>query len=225
MPTLTHTGRVWLLDLGEGENRFSPGWVDDVSRLLDKAQTQQPGSGLVTAARGRFWSNGLDVEWIAAHPDRLGGYFDAVHTLLGRVLTFPAPTAAAVQGHAFGAGAMLALAHDWRVMRADRGYLCLPEVDLGLSFTPGMLALMQAKLTPGQATDLLVIGRRFGGHDAQSAGLIALTADEGAVEERATALVEPWSGKPATAVGQVKRDMYAHALNLLESSSEPANAA
>ena len=35
-------------------------------------------------------------------------------------------------------GSMLAMAHDWRVMRADRGSFCFPEVDIRLAFTPGM---------------------------------------------------------------------------------------
>ena len=47
-------------------------------------------------------------------------------------------TVAAVQGHAFGAGAMLATSHDFRVMRADRGFYCLPEVQLNMPFTVGM---------------------------------------------------------------------------------------
>jgi enoyl-CoA hydratase/carnithine racemase len=69
-----------------------------------------------------------------------------VHELLARVLEIGVPTVAALQGHTFAAGAMLALAHDHRVMRADRGFFCLPEVDLGLTFTPEMSALIAARL-------------------------------------------------------------------------------
>ena len=63
-----------------------------------------------------------------------------VHELLARLLEIGVPTVAAIQGHAFAAGAMLALAHDERVMRADRGWSCLPEVDINIPFTPGMSA-------------------------------------------------------------------------------------
>ena len=38
---------------------------------------------------------------------------------MARVLTFPTITVAAINGHAFGAGAQLSLAHDFRVMRRD----------------------------------------------------------------------------------------------------------
>jgi enoyl-CoA hydratase/carnithine racemase len=60
----------------------------------------------------------------------------------------PLPTVASFNGHAFGAAAMLATAHDYRVMRDDRGYFCFPEVDINIPFTPGIAALIQAKLSP-----------------------------------------------------------------------------
>ena len=39
-----------------------------------------------------------------------------------------------VLGHAFGAGAFLALACDYRVMRPDKGWLNWPETAIGLRF-------------------------------------------------------------------------------------------
>lgn len=215
MPSLTRTGNVSVLDLGDDENRFSPDRLDEVLALLDEAEADPETSALVTTARGKFWTNGLDVDWMSAHPTELGPYLDRVHLLLARVLAFPAPTAAAVTGHAFGAGAMLALAHDWRYMRADRGYLCLPEVDLGLPFSPGMLALLQAKLTPAQATDTMLTAHRFGGAAAQAAGLVSEALPEAEVVDRAVAQVQALTGKPAGVYGTVKRDMYAAAVTVL----------
>jgi enoyl-CoA hydratase/carnithine racemase len=69
-----------------------------------------------------------------------------VQALFARVLGVGVPSVAALQGHTFAAGAMLALAHDQRVMRADRGFFCLPEVDIKIPFTRGMAALIAARL-------------------------------------------------------------------------------
>jgi hypothetical protein len=54
-------------------------------------------------------------------------------------------------------------AHDFRVMRADGGYWCLPEADIDLPFTPGMSALIQGRLTPRTAHEAMLTARRFGG--------------------------------------------------------------
>ena len=46
-------------------------------------------------------------------------------------------------GHAFAAGALLALVHDYRVMRTKRGWFCLPEVKYGMRFGEANLALLR----------------------------------------------------------------------------------
>jgi enoyl-CoA hydratase/carnithine racemase len=66
---------------------------------------------------------------------------------LGRLLCFPVPTIAAINGHAFAGGFMLAFAHDYRIMRTDRGFLCLPEIDLGMGLLPGMNAIIRYRKT------------------------------------------------------------------------------
>ena len=78
---------------------------------------------MVTTATGKFFSNGLDLEWLGAHGEEMAGYIARVQALFARVLELPVVTVAALQGHTFAAGAMLALAHDYRVMRADRGFV------------------------------------------------------------------------------------------------------
>jgi enoyl-CoA hydratase/carnithine racemase len=135
--------------------------------------------------------------------------------MLARILTVPVPTAAAVVGHAFGAGAMLALAHDFRVMRADRGYFCFPEVDIRIPFTPGMAALIQAKLTPQAAVASMTTGRRFGGDDAVSLGLVDAVAAEDAVTAAAVDLLRPLDGKDPGTLGAIKQTMFGDAARAL----------
>lgn len=144
---LDYDGDIAILDLGDDENRFSPEFLDEVDAQLE-AVLAKGAHGLVTTADSKFYSNGLDLDWLGAHSDQGDWYVGRVQGLLARMLTLPIPTAAAVVGHAFGAGAMLAIAHDFRVMREDRGFFCFPEVDIRIPFTPGMAALIQAKLTP-----------------------------------------------------------------------------
>src|SRR4051794_35783058 len=171
MPSLTRTGDVFVLDIGDGENRFHPDWLAAVDDALTEVEKADGPKALVTSATGRFWSNGLDLDWLSEHTDRFQPYAASVQSLLARVLELPVPAVAALQGHVFAAGAMLALAHDFRVMRADRGFFCLPEVDIHIPFTPGMSALIQARLAPQVAHEAMTTGRRYGGADALTAAV------------------------------------------------------
>jgi enoyl-CoA hydratase/carnithine racemase len=100
------------------------------------------------------------------------------------------------------------MAHDVRVMRADRGYFCFPEVDIRIPFTDGMAALIQAKLTPQSAVASMTTGRRFGGVEAAELGIVDATAGDGAVTAAAIELLRPLAGKDPGTLGAIKRTMF-----------------
>ncbi len=210
-------GEVTILRLSAGENRFNPTSLDAIVAALDELEAGDGPGALVLTGEGKFFSNGLDLEWMGSAPP--GGAEDVlrrVHALFARLLAFPTATVAAINGHAFAAGAMLALACDARVMREDRGYVCLPEVDIGLAFTPGMTALLQARLSPASAHEAMLSGRRYGAPEALAAGIVdAAVPDErvlGDAVQRAAAL----AAKPRATVAAIKRGLYANALAALE---------
>jgi enoyl-CoA hydratase/carnithine racemase len=215
MPTLKQHESVFVLDLGDGENRFHPDWIAAVSTALDEVEKADGPSALVTVATGKFYSYGLDLDWLLANADARDDYVASAQGLLARLLTLPAVTVAAVQGHAFGAGAMLSLAHDFRVMRADRGFWCLPEVDIGLPFTAGMSALVQARLAPQVAHEAMLTGRRFGGHDAAAAGIVDRAVDEHAVRSAAVEIAAAQAGRAGQTVAAIKARLYAPVLAAL----------
>ncbi|CAM4497097.1 enoyl-CoA hydratase-related protein [Nocardia ninae] len=214
MPTLSYHDKIAVLDLGDDENRFSPAFLEAVNAQLDTVLADGA-QGLITTAGGKFYSNGLDLDWLGANGDRTQWYVGAVQALFARVLTLPVPTVAALPGHAFGAGSMLAIAHDYRVMRADRGYFCFPEVDIRIPFTEGMAALIQAKLTPKTAVASMTTGRRFGGTDALAVDIVDATAAEGAITDTALALLAPLGGKDPGTLGAIKNTMFAGAVTAL----------
>jgi enoyl-CoA hydratase/carnithine racemase len=198
---------IAVLNLGDDENRFSPDWLAGVNGFLDRIESGEA-KALVTTGSGKFYSNGLDLDWLAAHSDQGDWYLDQVHQLLARVLIAPVPTVAAINGHAFGAGSMLAIAHDFRVMRVDRGYFCFPEVDIHIPFSPGMAALIQSKLTPAAAVGAMTTGRRYGGADAEAIGLVTATAPEAKLTSTALDLITPLKGKDPGTLQAIKSTMF-----------------
>jgi enoyl-CoA hydratase/carnithine racemase len=217
MPTLERHDDVFVLDLGDGENRFHPDWLAEVDAALDEVVKAEGPRALVTAATGKFFSNGLDLDWLFAHPEQHPEYVARVQDLLARTLSLPVFTVSAVQGHAFAAGAMLSLAHDVRVMRADRGFWCLPEADINIPFTPGMSALIQARLAPQTAHVAMTTGRRYGGHDALAAGIVDQAVAEDDVRSTAVELAAAQAAKGAhPTLGAIKTRMYGPVLDLLK---------
>ncbi|MFC6010339.1 enoyl-CoA hydratase/isomerase family protein [Nocardia lasii] len=214
MPTLRHHDSIAILDFGDGENRLSPEFLTEVHALLDTV-VADGAAALVTTATGKIYSNGLDLDWLGANGDRAAEYVASVHQLFGRVLTLPMPTVAAIGGHAFGAGAMVAMAHDYRVMRADRGYFCFPEADIRIPFTNGMAALIQAKVSPKTAIAAMTTARRFGGPDALAVELVDAIAAEHDVLTTALDLVAPVGGKDQPTMTAIKSVMFAGVLDAL----------
>jgi enoyl-CoA hydratase/carnithine racemase len=212
MPSLSRDGDVRVLNIGSDENRFSPEWVASMRSLLSEVAATPAPVALVTVAEGKFWSNGLDLDWLGANLAHAASYIGEVQGLFADVLRLPVPTVAAIQGHCFAAGAMLALAHDWRTMRGDRGFFCLPEVDIQIPFTAGMDALIRAKLPVATAIDAMTTGRRYGGADAESAHLVTSAVEADQVLSAALAIAQPLAAKAGATLGTIKSRMFADVL-------------
>lgn len=214
MIEIERDGEVWILRMCEGENRLNADSVAAINKALDQAGPADGPSALVTTGQGKFYSNGLDLGWLAATGRDGSGFLAGVHRLLGRVLGFPTITVAAVNGHAFAAGAMLATSHDFVIMREDRGYWCLPEADLGLPLTPEMFAVIGAKLPRRTAHEAIVTGRRYGARDAQAAGIVHRSASEDRVLAEAVGLARELAAKDRRALAEHKRLLYGEVIRL-----------
>jgi enoyl-CoA hydratase/carnithine racemase len=219
MVSLQRDGNVFVLDMGDSDNRFNADSLEALEGCLTEVEAGAP-CALVTVASGKIWSNGLDLEWMGTQGDAVMPFLARVHELLARVLQIGVPTVAALQGHTFAAGAMLALAHDHRVMRADRGFFCLPEVDLGLSFTPGMSALIAARLPSATTHEAMTTGRRYGGVEAAAAGIVHEAVAEEEVRAVACARAAALAGKQQASLGAIKRRLYESTLAALRGPLE-----
>ncbi len=214
---LRREGSIFVLTMQRGENRFNRPFLDALNAAFDTVEGSSGPAALVTVGgEEKFYSNGLDLTWLAGEGQREGGGFirDFL-TFLGRVLACPVPTVAAMNGHAFAGGAMLALTHDFRVMRGDRGFFCLPEVDINLPLAAGMSAMILGKLDPATSRDLILTGRRIGGSEAAALRVVdeAVALEE--VLPRALARAEALAGKERATYSALKSGMYGEAIRLL----------
>ena len=215
MIDLERDGEVWVLRMRAGENRFSLAVLDQLNAALDQVETADGPRALVTTGDGKFYSNGLDLDWLASAPDRAAEYLAAVYRLLGRVLGFPALTVAAVNGHAFGAGALLSTAHDVAIMREDRGFWCMPEADLGLPLSAQFLSVLTAKLPARAVQQAVMTGRRFGGLEAAATGIVQESAAADQVLPAAITIAAGLATKDRRTVAEHKRLLYGEVIAAL----------
>jgi enoyl-CoA hydratase/carnithine racemase len=205
---LDRDGDVFVLRMDDEENRLSPDNLGLIEDALAQVETTEGPKALVTTGTGKFFSNGLDLDHLAADPNAFMPYLHRVHALFARLLSMPCVTVAACNGHTFAAGAMLAICHDYRVMREDRGYWCLPEVDLGMPFTPGMNALIPARIPQLVAHEAMVTGRRYTAADALAAGIVQATATEDQVVASSVAWAAEKTSKAGPGIGAIRAHLH-----------------
>jgi enoyl-CoA hydratase/carnithine racemase len=160
-------GQVAIVTFNEGENRFNLDFLTQFMGALDQVEKETDANVLVVnAAHDKIFSNGIDLEWllpiIQKNDKATAKQF--VETMMGvfkRVLLYPMPTIVAITGHAFAGGAILSCYFDFRFMRSDRGFMCFPEVDLGIPFLPGMLAAMKKAIPPYKLEEMILTGKRL----------------------------------------------------------------
>ncbi|MGI9601107.1 MAG: enoyl-CoA hydratase/isomerase family protein [Acidimicrobiales bacterium] len=210
MIDLSRDRDVFVLRWDDGaDNRFNATSIASLNDALDQVEGAAGPKALVVTGAGKFFSNGLDLDWMGSDRcDDVGSFLASVVQLMGRVLAFPAITVAAINGHAFAGGAMLAVAHDHRVMREDRGFWCTPEVDLGMRFAPGMNDVLVAKLPGSTAHRAMTLGHRYGGPEALEAGVVQSITTEDEVVSAAVDHAAQHVDKAGPVLAAIKRDLH-----------------
>lgn len=168
---------VFVLTMVDGENRWNTTFTREFAKALDTVEASTGPAALVTASsHSKFFSNGLDLDWVSSEGEHVGGdraVFGAEFmALMGRIITLPVPTVAAVNGHAFGAGMMTALAHDVRLMREDRGFICANELQIGLTIPAPEVALMKHKIPAPAFHETVMLAKRWTAPAAVAAGFV-----------------------------------------------------
>ncbi|CAI0402414.1 unnamed protein product, partial [Linum tenue] len=184
------------------EHRLSPAAIADVLSSLREAKSQATrGSVLITTSQGRFFSNGLDLGWARSAGSRSEAA-ERLNHMVDSLISLPMPTVAVVQGHAAAAGFVLALCHNYVLMRSDRGVLYMSEVDLGIPLPDYFTVLFRAKIGSVSARrDALLRGTKIRGADAARLGIVdGVKGSEEELEDAGIRLAEQlaarkWDGE------------------------------
>jgi len=154
-------------------------WLDMMA-ALDDAQADQDIRVVVITGQGRAFSTGADLkESKHRTPDQYRDYLEALQQASLKIINYPKPTIAAINGYALGSGYELALACDIR-LAAEDAQIGSPEARVTSSVTGGAFRLVQDLVGPGKARELLFTAEYIDGREAERIGLVnrAVPADE-----------------------------------------------
>ena len=183
-------GELHLVTMSEGQNTICPQWQQRMLEILDVVESDcGPGAALVLTGTDKFFCNGLNLEAVMAlTPEQMQLFGQRMAEIHSRFLILPCPTVAALNGHAFAGGAFLALSCDYRLMREDRGWFSVSEVDVGVPVPAPMMGILQGKLPANTARDALLTGKRYTADEAIVAGIADGKASEESLLDQARAL-------------------------------------
>lgn len=208
------------------EDKFNIDSVTQFLSVLDAIETDTDARALIVrSSDAKIWSNGLDLEWLLPLVQKreraVTDIFAAkLNELFRRILFFPMITVAAITGHAFAGGAVLACCFDFRFMRKGRGYLCFPEVDLGIPLLPSYTAMMKKAIPMDLVQDMQLTGRRLTAEECEARHVIMKAC---AMEELISEAVSFAKGlnKERTIVAKLKSVMHSDILRIME-ADDPA---
>ena len=172
-------GKAAVITMADDDNKLNLDMCDALLAMLDSAEQETDALTLVVkSGHPHIWSNGFDLDWInarlaAGDKDSVGRFLVRDMELRMRLLSYPLITVAAFTGHVFGGAAVLSCCFDFRFMRSDRGYFCIPVVDRGYPILPGTRELLGNVLPPSLVPELILTGRRLTGLECAAYNVVA----------------------------------------------------
>jgi Delta3-Delta2-enoyl-CoA isomerase len=202
------------------DNRLTPAFNATFLLALDILDNRFPKGVVVsTSSITKFYSNGLDYENAVKDPTF---FRSSLYPLWRRLLSYPMPTIALINGHAFAGGLMTAMMHDYRIMNPHRGFLCLNELDFGAPLRPPMASVFRVKLPAMSVFRHMVLeSRRYPALEALKEGIV----DGVGGPEETIAFIDDMKlvGKgQSQSYGRIKEELYREVVKDLDESPDMA---
>ena len=218
--------KVAIVNMNDGENRFNPSFLSSFMETLDEIEKQTDANALVvTSSHEKIFCNGIDLDWLLPFiqkGDKETGvsFFYTMNRLFKRILLYPMPAIAAISGHAFAGGAIMSCAFDFRFMRSDRGFFCFPEVDLGIPFLPGMIALITKAIPQYKVEELHYTGKRATAEECEAHHIITKACHIDDLMDEAVSFAKGLN-KRREIIAEMKKRMYKNIVHAFDVEDPP----
>lgn len=217
---------VAIVTMNSGENRFNLAFLDEFLSVLDTIENDTDANVLVVrSSHEKIFSNGIDLDWLIPliqknDLDTAKKFLYTMNSLFKRLLIYPMPTIAAITGHAFAGAAILCCAFDFRFMRSDRGFFCFPEVDLGIPFLPGMIAIAKKAIPMYKLEEMKYIGKRLTAYECEEHHIVMKACHINDLMDEALSFAKGLN-KGRKIIGAMKEGMYKDIVRVMDEEDPP----
>jgi len=224
---------IAVITMCKAANRQNLEFAEQMNRCFDEILEEESLYSIVlTSSDEKNFSQGVDIEWLNQRFaqqdfDTIKTFMYEMNTVFKRLLLMPIPIIAAINGHAFGNGAILSCACDFRFMTKDKGFFCFPEVDVNIPFLPGMIAFVKKSIPEHLFNEMLLSGKRVTATELEHHNVIV-----SASESRAELLTQAidYAGtfnKQRPIFGELKKRKHKEIIRVIEEEDpeyiEPLN--
>jgi enoyl-CoA hydratase len=175
---------VVTIDRPHARNAIAPATMDELDEALDQAEAGGAGALVVRGSGDRAFVSGGDLKELAAlrTEDEALAMALRMRGVCDRIAAFPAPVIAALNGHALGGGAEVAVAADIRVA-SDHVKIGFTQSALAIMPAWGGAERLAALVGRGRALLLAGTGTVLGAEEAERLGLVDRVLPRGSFEE------------------------------------------
>lgn len=162
-----------VIDRPHARNAIGPQTMDELGNALDDVERSNAAVLILRGAGDRAFVSGGDLKQLALirDYDGISRMATQMRRLLDRISSFRLPVIAALNGHALGGGAEVAVAADIRIARPNVE-IGFTQVKLGIIPAWGGAERLAEIVGRSRAMLLIASGNRLSASEAQSVGLI-----------------------------------------------------
>ena len=198
---------IGFLVLNRGKvNALIGSLVEEIKNALVSFESNPAINAVILTGQGKFFCYGFDIpEFLSYTKAEFTDYLISFTDLYTYLFTYPKPVVAALNGHTFAGGCMLALACDHRVMVSEKAKISLNEISFGASVFAGSVEMLRYWVGSNKATKILYSGAMYSAKKAESLGLVDEVTTKEDLIPTATKKALALGRKHNLAFGSIKR--------------------
>ena len=162
-------------------NAQNPAFFGDLHSAFDRLEAEFNDYAVVLTGTGTVFSSGLDFDhhfplFARRSLKEIDTWFDAYRATNLRLFTYPRPTVAAVNGHAYAGGLITVLGCDHRIAAEGALQFSFNEVPIGIPMPAVYCEMIRHAIGPRSASELTLFGQIHDLAAAMKMGVIGKTA-------------------------------------------------